>query len=442
MAARVFAVPVFDKWLVFAPLDRVAALVNRAALTDFPEELAAALAGEPGPEPRPREGPIDPQFLGLVPTRACNLSCAYCGFGATPHGEQMDPRLAAAGVDWMAEYAARSGRRTLDVHFFGGEPFAAPDVVDVAVHRTRAAAAEKGLLPYLEVATNGIYNEARALWVGDYFNTVVLSFDGFRVVQDRHRPAAGGRGSFDLVVSTARVLSAAPAAACFRVCVAQDNVEQLAETVEWFLEEFRPTSIDFETLQPTPESERAGLRPPDPYVFAAHFRDARRVACHHGVEPVYAAAITDEPRITFCPVGNDTLILHPDGRVSACYLLECDWQARGLNLNLGRLDASGAIELPAEDVERVRQVVDNKSCCRDCFCRWTCAGGCHVNHSFPGCPTTYDDFCVQTRLITACSLLDGLGLERMADELMADRVEMQRLALRPSDRLEDCRGGA
>jgi hypothetical protein len=43
---------------------------------------------------------------------------------------------------------------------------------------------------------------------------------------------------------------------------------------------------------------------------------------------------------------------------------------------------------------------------------------------------------------SACSLLDGLGLERMADELMADRVEMQRLALRPSDRLEDCRGGA
>ena len=440
MALHVFAVPVFDRWLVFAPLDRVAALVNRAALAVFPEELSAAVAG--GPEPRPRDGPVNPQFLGLVPTRACNLLCAYCGFGAAPHNEQMDLRLAVKAVEWMAEYAARCGRKTLDVHFFGGEPFTAPDVVDVAVHRTRAIAVEKDLRAHLEVATNGAYNEVRARWVGDYFNVVVLSFDGFRAVHDRHRPAAGGRGSFDQVANTARVLSSSPADACFRICVAQDNVEQLAETVAWFSEEFRPTSINFETLQPTPESRRAGLRPPDPFAFAAHFREARRVACQHGVETVYAAALIDEPRISICPVGNDTLILHPDGRVSACYLLERDWRARGLDLNLGRLGAGGAMGLLAEDVTRVRQLVDVKPRCRNCFCRWTCAGGCHVNHSFPGCPTTYDDFCIQTRLITAGSLLDELDLGPMADELMTDRAEMQRLALRPSDRLEDLRGGA
>jgi len=437
MAPRLFAVPVFDKWLVYAPLHRVAALVNRAALQEFPEELRAALAGEPEPEPHPRQGPVSPQFLGLVPTRACNLSCAYCGFGATPCGEQMDPRLAAAGVDWMADFAARNGRRTLDVHFFGGEPFAAPEVVDVAVHRTRAVAAEKGLLPNLEVATNGVYTEARARWVGDYFDTVVLSFDGLRAVQDRHRPAGGGRGSFDQVAGTARVLSASPAEVCFRVCVARNNVEQLAETVHWFAEEFRPSSIDFETLQPTPESELAGLNPPDPYTFAAQFWKARRAAREHGVEPVYAAAVTTEPRISFCPVGNDTLILHPNGRVSACYLLERDWQARGLDLNLGRMGAGGDVELPEEDVHRVRQLAAGKPRCENCFCRWSCAGGCHVNHSFPGCSSAYDDFCIQTRLITACSLLDGLGLESMADELALDQEEMQRLAVRPSDWLED-----
>ncbi len=442
MEPRVFAVPVFDKWLVYAPLDRVAALVNRAALAAFPEELRAALAGEPEPAPRPRDGAVRPRFLGLVPTRACNLSCSYCGFGATPGGAQMDLRMAAAAVDWMAGHAERDGRGTLDVHFFGGEPLAAPEVVDVAVHRTRAVAAKKGLLPRLEVATNGVYGEARARFVGDYFDTVVLSFDGFRDAHDRHRPAAGGRGSFDQVASTARLLSASPAETCFRVCVAQDNVEQLAETVQWFCEEFQPSSIDFETLQPTPESERAGLRPPDPYTFAAHFRGARRAASEGGVEPIYAAAVTDEARLSFCPVGNDTLILHPDGRVSACYLLERDWQARGVDLNLGRLRAAGDMDLPEEDVGRVRRLVAEKPRCANCFCRWSCAGGCHVNHSFPGCSEGYDDFCIQTRLITLCSLLDGLGLESMADDLVADRAEMQRVALLSSDRLEDSRGPA
>ena len=442
MAPRLFAVPVFERWLLYAPLDGLSAVVNRAALTEFPGELAAALAGDAEPEPRPRRGAPNPQFLGLVPTRACNLACAYCGFGATPQGERMDPRLAAAAVDWMADFAARRGRRTLDVHFFGGEPFSAPDTVEAAVHRTRAASAARGLAPCLEVATNGVYSEARARWVGDYFDAVVLSFDGFRAVQDRHRPAAGGKGSFDHVVSTARVLSAAPADVCFRVCVARDNVEQLAETVDWFAQEFRPDSIDFETLQPTPESERAGLSPPDPYAFASSFRKARRTATGLGVEPVYAAAATGQPRISFCPVGNDALILHPDGRVSACYLQERDWQARGMDLNLGRFDTGGEMELAEEDVRRVRHLPGSKAGCENCYCRWSCAGGCHVNHSFPGCSPAYDNFCLQTRLITACSLLDGLDQESMADHLVLDRAEMQRLAEWPSDRLEDCRGGA
>ena len=99
------------------------------------------------------------------------------------------------------------------------------------------------------------------------------------------------------------------------------------------------------------------------------------------------------------------------------------------------------MELPGEDVERVRQLVADKPRCQDCFCRWSCAGGCHVNHSYPGCSRAYDDFCIQTRLITACSLLDGLGFASLADGLVADGAEMQRLALRPSDRLEDWQGG-
>jgi uncharacterized protein len=438
MAQGVFAVPVFDKWLIYAPLQQVRALVNRAALDEFPDSLAAALSADSDPEPRPREGAIRPRFLGLIPTRECNLRCAYCGFGATPRGRRMDPRLAAAAVDWMAHQAVHDGCKTLDVHFFGGEQLAAPDVVEVAVHRARAVAAQQGLLPQLEVATNGVYGEARARFVGDYFNTVVLSFDGFRAAHDRHRQAPGGRGSFDQVVSTARLLGASPAGVCFRMCVAEDNVEQLAETVNWFAEEFRPSTIDFETLQPTPESERAGLRAPDPYVFAAHFWRGRRAALHRGVEPVYSAASTDEPRRSFCPLGHDALILEPDGRVSACYLPEREWQARGLDLRLGRFDAGGGMELPAADVQRVRQLAAGKARCRNCLCRWSCAGGCHVNHSFPGCQTGYDDFCIQTRLITACTLLDGLGLESMAGDLVADPTEMRRLALWPSD----LRGGA
>jgi uncharacterized protein len=289
----------------------------------------------------------------------------------------------------------------------------------------------------MEVATNGVYGEDRARFIGDYFDWVVLSFDGPREVQDRHRPIDPARGSFDAVVRTAAILSHSPAELCFRICVAEDNVGQLAEVVHWFCEEFTPSAIDFETLQPTPESQRAGLHPPDPYVFAVQYWRARQVAAERGAEAIYTAAATGVPRLSFCPVGSDALIVSPDGRVSACYLAEQDWKARGLDLNVGWLRADGRMDLDMEAVERVRQLVANKPRCERCFCRWSCAGGCHVNHFFSGGSPAYDDFCVQTRLITACSLLDKIQSGRIAEELLANGRAMAALALRPSDCLED-----
>jgi len=437
---RVFVVPVCEEWLVYAPLERVTAAANSAAVAELsrgePSRLREALAGTTEAEPRPREGPVDPQFFGIVPTRACNLACVYCGFGSSPCAERMAPQLAVAGVNWMAGHAARRGRTTLDVHFFGGEPFTAFAVVEAAVERTRSAAAEKGLATHLEVATNGVYSEERARFAGEAFDKVVLSVDGFAEAHDCHRPFPGGSGSFNQVARTARVLSRSRAELCLRICVAGDNVEDLPESVAWLCEEFHPSSIDFETLQPTPESERAGLRPPDPYVFSVRFLEARRAAVERGVDAIYAAALTEKPRLSFCPVGNDTLILHPDGRLSACYLPESDWQARGMDLDLGRL-VEGEMELAPAAVERVRTLVAEKPRCDACFCRWSCAGGCHVNHSYPGCSGAYGSFCIQTRILTACSLLCGLGLTSLADELAGSRESMERLALWPSDRLED-----
>ncbi len=436
---EIFAVPVDEaNYLVHAPLHGVSALLNRAALGaldqgDLPD-LSAELASE-APAPELRAGPVDPWFLGIIPTRACNAACAYCGFGATPCGETMDPQLAVAGVDWMTRYSVRAGRRTLDVHFFGGEPLMAPAIVETVVHRTRLQAAGNGLAPCLEIATNGIYSDEWARFVGGYFESVSLSLDGPANIQDRHRPLAGGRGSFDRVARTARILSRSSARFCIRVCVADDNVEQLEETAEWFCREFQPAAICFETLQSTPQAERAGLHPPDPFVFAQRLVRACRRVREWGVEAVYSAADTAAPRLTFCPVGKDALILHPDGRITACYMQDEDWRARGLDFDLGRIaPGAGLVPIPGA-VERVRRAVVDKPRCGNCFCRWSCAGGCHVTHTFPECPANYDDFCVQTRLITACFLLEMLDRQALADGLLNDLGRMRNLAFHSSDRV-------
>lgn len=344
MPGDVFVVPVLDRWLVHAPLHRVTALVNRAAIAklkgDRPwpksgrlADLHATLAADPWDAPRPNEGVPCPEFLGLIPTRACNLSCVYCGFGVSESGpEAMSFDLAVAAIDWMAEHVLDAGRSMLELHFFGGKPFSAPDVVDVAPHRARARVADAGLTPRFEVA---------------------------------------------------------------------------------------------------------GLQPPDPWEFATRCVRASALASHLGVAPVYAAASVDAVRHSFCPIGRDTLLVSPDGRVSTCYLPEQEWTKRGLDLNLGRLEGTGKIHLDPVAIERVRGLTGNRPRCQRCLARWHCAGGCQVNHSYPGCPGTYDAFCIQTRIITAYRLLEELGCREEVERLLDDRPALERLALRTSDRLTE-----
>jgi uncharacterized protein len=298
----------------------------------------------------------------------------------------------------------------------------------VAVHRARYLAACHKLKPELEVATNGVYSENQARFVADYFQTVVLSLDGFENSHNRHRFFQNGQGSFNTVSRTARILGESQTNLCLRICVADDNVEQLPEITSWFCEEFHPGTIDFETLQPTPASRRAGIMPPDPYLFARQFMQARRIALENGIRGEYSASSSVEPRLTFCPVGNDALIVHPDGRISACYLPERDWLARGINLWVGKISSDGIMRLDQSGIEGVRRLVNPKPRCLSCFCRWNCAGGCHVNQTWPDSPDSYNDFCIQTRIITACCLLEDLDQAAMAEELLMNQQAMKELA--------------
>lgn len=450
----VFLVPFLDRWLVFAPLHRLAALVNEPAARalrsgqglrgrDPLSELVDRLRRPPASVPRPPDGEVCPSFLGIMPTRGCNLACVYCSFGG-PSADKVDmePTIAVAAVDWMAERLVRAGRRDFQVHFFGGEPFTSPDVVDVVVHRVRRQAARYDLIPYLAASTNGVFSESRTEFVGDYFDGVVLSLDGPPEFHDRHRPGFQGRPSFEAVARTATQLGRGPVDLCLRACITDDSVDEMEAITRWMIESFRPAVVSLESLTPSALAVRAGLEVPDPYRFAIHCVGAYRLAARMGVRAVYCAAETERPRLSFCPVGTDAVIVSPEGRLSACYLLPEDWRARGLDMDVGRVAADSHVSIDTLALNRVRTVPLGKPRCERCFCQWTCAGGCHVNQTPPGCSGRYTAFCIQTRLVTACLLLRDLGGEDLADELLADRRAMERLSEHAWDPVDIAATGA
>lgn len=437
MKHKLFLVPILDKWLLFAPLHKFAAVVNAAAAKELHsgnidsealKPIRQELEYQTVATPIPREGEICPSFLGIIPTRGCNIGCVYCNFGGpTQPRDQMKPEIAVAAVDWMAERLERAGRKLFQIHFFGGEPFVSPDVIDIVVHRARYQAAQRGLTTYIDASTNGVFSDSRRQFVGDYFGSVVLSFDGPPEFHNRNRPGKNGKPTFEAVSRTARWLSEMPIDLCIRVCVTQDSVHQLEEITRWLIDTYQPAIVNFESLTPGLLAQNAGLKVPDPYDFAIHTLRVYRLAEQLGIKVVYSAGEIGGPRLSFCPVGTDALIVSPDGRASACYLLPEDWRSRGLDMDLGWVHADGSFDIDFEALTRSRRLPADKPRCEKCFCQWTCAGGCHVNQTYPESTKDYTEFCIQTRLLTAFRLLHDLDFTDLLNELMADREALESL---------------
>ncbi|MBU0703103.1 MAG: radical SAM protein [Chloroflexi bacterium] len=452
----VFAVPVADKFLLYAPLHNLAALVDLTAalrlrdglLTGDPvapgplSEIVRVLNGGAEPPPAPRQGDFVPPFLGLLPTRGCKLSCQYCGFLTPQESEVMNLELARDAVNWYMDTVRQVGAQHAEIHFFGGEPFCVEEVLDITVHLARIRAEEIGCTVRFEVATNGVFGEERCRWAADNLDTIVMSLDGPAEIQDRYRPYRGGQSSSETVERSARILSAGAANLFLRACVTSQTVAHMPEIAARFCDDFRPSGVCFESLQPSEQSSAAQLEPPDPWDFAHNFIQAAWVLESHGVEPVYAAADARARRVSFCPVGQDVAIISPDGTISACYLLRRDWEAKGLDLRLGRM-GDGRAQLRADAVASVRSLnVHTKPFCAHCFCKWHCAGGCHVNHAPSGPPGAYDRLCIQTRIISLRNLLKAMGQDRLVPEWLGDREVVERSVYQASDSLLDLEGGS
>lgn len=427
LSNNVFAVPVLDWFLVYAPLHGLSALVNRQTLQSLRQSLTSdavppppllqplltQLTTTPSTLPSVRVGPVkQPLFLGLIPTRGCNMGCRYCDFAAPKRNSSvMSLSLARATVDAYFALLQRQGERRAEIHFFGGEPFLADQVIHFVVNYATALAAANQLPVHFEATSNGLYSLNRCHWIADHFQTLVLSLDGPADIQNYQRPGLYGHEVFNTIARNAKILSAGSVDLIIRACVTAQTVDRLPEIARWISQEFQPSAVCLESLIPSPLALSARMAPPDPRQFVRQFIAAADILEPLGIQTILSTADISTSRITFCPVGQDALIVTPEGQINGCYLLEADWQRQGLDLRLGAVEAqTGQFVFDEAAVERARALnVEQKPLCAHCLCRYHCAGGCHVNHATDKAPGHYDDLCVQTRLITIASLLRRLN---------------------------------
>ncbi len=301
VTSEIFAVPVGNRVLLYSPLQGFAALLDRGAIYKVQHALAQAdhtslsddlkfvvdrLQEPPLHVLAEKQGPIvSPLFLGLITTRNCNMGCVYCDFAAPKSKNAvMDLKTARSAINAYFDLLQRNGQHSAPIHFFGGEPFYARDVINFVISYATFQSQKMGLDVCFEVITNGLFSSEQARWIGSYFDTVILSLDGPSDIQDRNRPGLGGTGLFETVFRSAKILSDSSAELIIRSCITSDSVERIPAIAEWIARELRPSTWCIEPLTLCSSLPLVNMAPPDPWRFAVNYDIASQT-----VRPVFLA---------------------------------------------------------------------------------------------------------------------------------------------------------
>jgi len=443
----IYVLPIGGRWMLFSPRNMTSAIVNRAAVEAIIEyavddkstvpktikDLWHKLSRVPITTIPSQQGP---EKLVIIPTRECNMRCVYCDFGASSaNATILDPRLACRLVDHVAEKLAATPGAILGIHFFGGEPMIAQPCVETIIHYANMVCSRKGLTPWYEITTNGYFNHNAIPFIGDYVDYVVISIDGDKPFHDFNRQRGDGSGTYAIIAENIKRLGRFPVKLSLRACITNRSVNAMLAIASHFCSEFEFDVLCFEMMAETEFTSTNGLCPPDPNLFAAGILQAESIAADHGVQVINGPSELYGPRTTSCPVGLGTLMLNPDGILTACYLEVERWTRLGIDPVVGYVGPVSGPKIEQQKLDAIPGFFKQKPRCVRCFCRYTCAGGCHINQTPPGCSLEYNDRCRATRLITAGRLLRNLKETATEVSFLEQPSVMKYLAENADDRL-------
>jgi len=330
--------------------------------------------------------PVFPENHGFLPhevtlflTSRCNMRCRYCYADAGKKSVDMNFEIARAAIDFVANNAGLAGLQQFAVGFHGGgEPTMAWKLLTDAVEYAKNKADQKGLDVELFAATNGMFNREQREYIVQNFTNLNVSFDGPEDIQDYNRPAVNGSGSFSIVRDNLKFFEEKGFPYGIRATITDKNVHRLVEIIEWIKTEFSPDFLHIEPVWQCGRCITTGENSPSESDFIHYFTLAYQRAEELGVNLVYSGLRIDSLLSKFCAATGDSFTVLPEGIVTSCYEITEQDDPKAELFHYGRFSPeTQQFEFEPEKIKRLKQYsVENLEFCRDCFCKWHCAGDC------------------------------------------------------------------
>jgi len=127
------------------------------------------------------------------------MNCDYCFAGTKEDGERMSFHVVRKAIDFLINESR--DKEDLSILFFGGEPFLEFDLIKKAVKYCESLCVIHNKKITFNITTNGITFTKESLeFCRNKKIKVLLSIDGDRESQDKHRKTKSGGGTFDLLM--------------------------------------------------------------------------------------------------------------------------------------------------------------------------------------------------------------------------------------------------
>ena len=349
--------------------------------------------------------------LCLHIAHTCNLNCSYCfASQGKYHGDRalMSFETGKRALDFLVENS--TGRRNLEVDFFGGEPLMNWDVVKQLVEYARSIEQAAGKNFRFTLTTNGVLVDDDVIdFCNREMHNVVLSLDGRPEVHDRFRVDYAGKGSYANIVPKFKrfVESRGGEGYYMRGTFTHHNTDFTNDI--FHMADLGFDQLSMEPVVCSPDDPSALTEEDLPILFEQYEilakemlrrkREGRPFTFYH-----YMIDLTHGPciykRVAGCGSGSEYFAVTPWGDLYPCHQFVGDER-----FCMGNIWDGVKKEALRDEFRQCN--VYAKPECADCWARLWCAGGCAANayHATGSITGTYKYGCELFKKRMECAIM-------------------------------------
>ncbi len=321
--------------------------------------------------------------LNIDLSNGCHLKCIYCyagrgGAGVTYQKEENIDRIITAYFRYLQELPEYQLNSVCPIMFSNdAEPTFAPKLLRYTVGRIKEKALEYHLKPQFYMPTNGAFSYELCSFIIDNFHGVSISFDGLEIIQNKQRPYADGRPSYERVYRNVKCLYHSKIKTGFNIVVTANNLNYMRDTVDYFDQHFPGTSISF---SPVNLSGRALIEKAELMIDYTEYQNKLMEIFDYAKTTtirIYDKNYWDYqyPRRHYCSsTAKPNWNVNLKGEIFAC--MESKEEA----MQIGKIDlSSGELSLEDSHIQSLRAYAVDQNCiCQGCFAKYLCVGGCKI----------------------------------------------------------------